>query len=281
MNNFKFYRRFSVFKFQRSYFCGKEGQNRYNYEYESPEEQNISMITILQKSLKIFLKSCVFFLFCKWIIFTKYNDLTKQYNTYLINEAMEIRLNDYVSRNIQKMFENYIFRTDTPEAELVCKLYTKLLNDNKIKFSKGVNIENIYIIESPSIGAVLLKNGDLFLSNRIIQLAESEDEIAFFIACEMAHLLCDKVSNRFKNVLLDKMLPQEETSEVQSNDFTKIKRDSIEEINKYLLFYPESYFNYFEEIDICRIALKLLKNSGFDLQQVNIFNIVYKNYEKV
>jgi hypothetical protein len=268
MNNyFKKFRKYDI-KFPRRFFCEKN-DSRYNYEYESPQEQNINLKTIAQKFLKIVFKVSVFCYFFKWIFFSKFNDLTKQYNTYFINESIEFKLNNYFSKKIQKFLENYIYRTDTDEAQLVYKIYDKILKDNKIKFTNQISPENIYVIESPSIGAILLKNGDLFISNRVLQLANNnEDEIAFFISCEIAHLLSEKVSNRFTHILLDQFYQPQLPLKIQSNDFLTFKRESIESINKYLVFYPESHFNFFEEIDMCRIALKLLKNSGYDLQQV-------------
>ena len=77
MNNYlKFLRKnkFEI-KFHRNFFFEKSSQNRYDYEFESPEEQNISVKTILQKAFKFFLKATAFYFICKWMFFTKFNNL--------------------------------------------------------------------------------------------------------------------------------------------------------------------------------------------------------------
>ena len=109
---------------------------------------------------------------------------------YFFNESCELWLSNQVSNKIKELFKHNIYKHDLEETKRVTEIFKNVCAKNKIFFPHY----NVYIVEFPSIGAFMLKNGDLFISSRVIELAdeESNDEIAFLISHELAHILSGK-----------------------------------------------------------------------------------------
>jgi hypothetical protein len=270
-----------------------ENKDRYTLNHELPEKKDIKLRPFPERLIIFLIKVMLLYYLLKHFFFTKYNIISKRKVPYLINENIEIIFNDYISKRLQAIFTNKTYRTDTPEVELVYKIYTNLLKKNKIIFTKQITKDNIYIIDTPTIASFLLKNGDLFISNRIIELGNSEEnEIAFFIATEIANLLMEKTTERFIRVLYDNYITSNLINKKVKTNVNRIPklelpsylREKESFINDYVLFYPESKTNtYFEEIDMCRVALKLLNAADYELNKV--FNCLkyleYSDNEKV
>jgi hypothetical protein len=122
-----------------------------------------------------------------------------------------------------------------------------------------------------------LINGDLFISKRVIDIADNiEDEIAFLIACEIANILMGKstdrcfkiISNSHNFFYANKKYTSHELNSDTINSFITTKE------NKFLCFYPESILgNINEEFEIMKVALTLLHRAKYNLDQV-IYKIV-------
>jgi hypothetical protein len=243
-----------------------------------PEKKDVELRPISERLLIFLLKVMLLYYLLKYFFFTKYNTIAKRKVPYLINENIELIFNDYISKRLQAMFSNKTYRTDTPEVELAYNIYTNLLKKNKIVFTKQITKDNIYIIDTPTIALFLLKNGDLFISNRVIELGNSEEnEIAFFIATEISNLLMGKTTERFIRVLYDHYITSNlinkkvkaNVNRIPKLELSSYLREKESFINDYVLFYPESKINtYFEEIDICRVTLKLLNDADYELSKV-------------
>ena len=241
---------------------------RYDYNYEAPEQQEINFKTIGFKFLKFILIVLLGFNVLKWLLFMKYNKVSKTYQVYFINELFEMKLADFVSHKLQKVLEHQIYKTNSEEGALVYKIYKKLLEGNKI--SLNITQENVFLIDSISYGAFMNKNGDLFISNKLIELANNnEDEVAFFLAIELVSNFTGKFFERvLKYFLLEKVLPDYDVTKMRLRSFSSHYIDKLNKYNRFLYFYPESNIsNYYEEMNMISLALKLLKQGGFNVFQ--------------
>jgi len=272
--NHKIFMKISSFKFSDN-LNNEESKcdQRYFHDFESPQSQ---AITTEKLSIRILKYSVIFSITLVLIykyLFNKYNPLSKNSKLFLINDNFDTKLSEKASMKLKKILEHYIYKEDSEEVKTVLKIYKNLADKSKFPYSPNIN--NIFVIHSVSIGAFLLKNGDFFISDRIIELANNkEDEIAFFIAAEMASTLMGNNTKRiFYYYILKhfgKYFKLEPTnSKITQSKFSAFKRDSLNFFNYFLHFYPENIIStYYEEYEIMRLAFKLLNKADYDLLQV-------------
>jgi hypothetical protein len=250
--------------------------NRYFYDFQSPEQQTINILPIYERISLFIIKIIIIGIVIYYAFLQKFNPISRKRNLYLVNEYFELKFARYISKRIHKIYEPYIYKNDTPEAELILKIYKNLLAKNKINVGgKQVNQENIFIVDSQSIGAFLCKNGDLFISNRIIDLSNgNEDEIALFISSQITNVLLGNFTPVCFNILFSIFSErfQSLNSDDPSNYFRKTllhrKREELFKYNKYLFFYPETcVINYYDEVENLRYNLKLLNKANYNLEQ--------------
>ena len=276
-----------IFKLNKFKFCEKtkNDDQRFYTEFETPEDQTIKLMKFGYKILIIAFKFSVVSGLLYYCFFSKYNNVSKKKRLYFINEMCEIKLAKVVSNKIKEYFKYYIYIKEGEETELIYKIYRHLLEKNSIKIP--ITKDNVNVIESPSIGAFLSKNGDLFISKRIIELADNkEDEIAFFIAAEIASVLRGDFTYRiFKCVesIVQKTFSEE--SVVKSTNIITSKRNFLNSFNKFLFFYPECVFTtLYDEVELMRLTLKILNKAEYNLVEVILFLIYlieYSNNEKI
>lgn len=251
---------------------------RYIYDYEAPEKQEISLQSLRSRILRKLLLFTSISTFIYIFLLRKYNHPAKRYQLYLINESMDTKLSGFASKKLQMLLNHYIYKKDSEEATLVLNIYKRLLEENKIKLE--ISQDNIFVIDSMSIGVFLFKNGDLFISNRILELAENnQDEIALFIATEISSNLHGKTTSRiFKYIFYEKIKNyfsnlngkrnKSNQSLISESNFINHKINSLMILNKYLYFYPESKVaTVFEESEILRLAIQLVKKANFNIVQ--------------
>jgi hypothetical protein len=250
-------------------------QNRYLYEFESPETQDVNLKSATEKYSYILLKLIILSFGIYFILLKKYNPISKHRELYFINEYSECKFFDFVTKKIIKRYQHYIFKQDSEECEKVYNICKNLIEKNNLP-TGFIKKEQIYIIDSPSIGALLSKNGDLLISYRVLELSNQlDDEIAFFVAFELAHVLMGKSSYRFFKIIKENMnlkiklaSKKFKKEEIYQNFLTK-KFEELSLDNRFLYFYPESKIsNYYEEIEIARVALNLLYKAGYNLDKV-------------
>lgn len=249
---------------------------RYNYEFEAPENSDFEYKSKL-KSLMMLLLSIGLFSFGIYIFFLrKLNLITKNYQFYFINEYFELKLASYISNKIQKIFSHYIYKHESDYSLYALEIYKNLLDkNNTIKSNKNfISKENIFIIESEALGCFMLKNGDLFISSRLIEICESNpNHLAFLIACEIAFQAMGLDSNRILKIFFDLRSKdsilknkEKENQELPRFSLADRKKKDLEFYNRFLLFYPESIvLNYLEEKEVLKIALRILHKSDFDV----------------
>lgn len=265
-------------------FCLDEKDNknikRYEYDYEAPEDSNFEYKSKIKRFLNL-LSALFLFSYCFYYFFLqKLNILTKKRELYLINEFFEVKLNNYFSNKIQKIFENYIFNHDNKDIDFVLKVYKRILQKNKIPF-RNIDKYKIFIIQSETLGCFILKNGDIFISNRLIDFCKkNENYLSFFISSELAFLAMELNTKRIFEIWLHKKKEKSkhlkktfyETDDLPSFSLMDKKQKQLEYFNRFLLYYPESIVsNYFLEKEVMKIALKLLVKSEYDILEVKIF----------
>lgn len=253
---------------------------RYFHEFESPQAQTITVKTFGFKIAKFLLIISTMIIVIYKFLLHKYNVLSKNYKWYIINNYYDIKLSQSASDKLKNILEHYIYKKDCEETQLVFKIYKNLAEKNHFPFIPNIN--NIYVVHFVSIGACLFKNGDLFISDRIIELANNnEDQIAFFISAEMASCLMDNVTKRILYYYLlknyGKYLPVEaKNAKITSFSFVGYKRDNLNFFNYFLHFYPENVIStYYEEYEIMRVAFKLMNKAEYNLDEVNIIKFYY------
>ena len=249
-----------------------KSNKRYDYEYENPEDKEINLTTLGYKILFITFQISLSLLFIYLLIFKKYNEITKMREKYFINERYENWLAGRISNVIKQEFKHNIFKQEEDETIRVQQIFKNLCAKNKIFFPAY----NAYVVEFPSIGALLLKNGDLFISSRTFQMAESDDEIAFLISHEIAHLVSDKSLHIILKIVKNRMLAEtifakhiEKGNEIQGNNILTSNFLNLIDYNKYLSFYPDNViFNPLEEFGFFPVTLRILDKAEYDLIKV-------------
>ena len=252
-------------------------KKRYEYDYEAPEDSNYEYKSIIKRFLNLMIRICLFSFGLYYFFFQKINLITKNRELYLLNEYFEIKVTNYLSKKIQNIFENYIYHHEHKDVEFVIKVYKILLKNNKIPFEK-IDRFNIFIIQSESLGCFILKNGDLFISSRLIEVCKNnENYLAMFISNELAYQAMGKNSKRIFKIWLHKKKEKSnflkkvlyKGDDLPSFSLLDKKQKQLEYFNRFLLFYPESIvLNYFEEKEVLRLALKLINNSEYDILEV-------------
>lgn len=251
---------------------------RYDYDFEAPEDSNFEYKSKLKKVFYFVLNFSLFSYGIYFFFLNKLNLITKKREFYLLNETFELRVSEMFSRKIQKIFEHYIYKHDIAENQIILDIYKKILEKNKIK-SSHVKNSNVFIVESETLGCLMLETGDLFISSRLIDLSNNNpNHLAFFIACEVAYQAMGLNSTRIKEIVKNQKFQKiffKENKNRSNEDLPKYtitdkKFKELEYYNRYILFYPESVVtNYFEEKEIFRLALKILNNAEFDIFDVN------------
>jgi hypothetical protein len=252
-------------------------KKRYEYDYESPEDSNYEYKSKIKRFLNSLIGFVLFSYGFYYFFLLKMNLLTKKRELYLLNEIFELKLTNYFSKKIQKIFEDYIFNHQYKDMNFVIKVYKNLLKKNKIPYEK-INIENIFIIQSESIGCIVLKNGDLFITNRLIDFCkENENYLGMFISSELAYQAMGLNTKRIFKIWLNKKKENSkhlkktlyQTDYLPSYSLMDKRQRQLEYFNRYLLYYPESIIlNYFEEKELLKIALKILNRAEYDILEV-------------
>lgn len=250
---------------------------RYEYDYESPEDSNFEYISKLKKYLDILLRLLLLSFGFHYFFLQKINIITKKKEPYFLNDFLELRISKYFSKKIQKIFENFIYIHEHPDALKVLSVYKNLLQSNKIP-SDYLSEKNIFIVHSEAIGCFILKNGDLFISSRLVEICKkNENYFAMFIANELAFQAMGLDTKRMLKIYINRQMEKSkflkkviyQGNEIISLNLFEKKEKQIEYYNRFLLFYPESIIlNYFEEKEILKVALKFIKNSEYDLLEV-------------
>jgi len=251
---------------------------RYSYEYEAPENSDFEYKSKLKRIFMFLFHFSLFSLGIYIFFFRKLNILTKKYELYFLNESLETKIATFISKKIQKIFENYIQKHDSEDALFVYDIYKFILEKNGIvnnKTNSLIKNENIYVIQSENLGCLILKNGDLFISSRLVDLSKNNPNyLAFFISCELAHQAMGLESKRIfkiifdiktQNSILRQKIKNQEDEDLPKYSLSEKKFRELEFYNRYLLFYPESVImNYLEEKELLKIALRILHKTNLD-----------------
>lgn len=250
---------------------------RYNYEYEAPENSDFEYKSKIKKFFMFIFRLSLFSFGIYIFFFRKLNLITKKYELYFLNESLELKIASYISKKIQKIFDHYIQKHDSEDALFVLEIYKTILEKNEIlkNTSNIITNKNIYVIQSESLGCFILKNGDLFISSRLIDLSKDDPNyLAFFISCEIAHQAMGLDSNRIfkimfdiktKNSILRQKIKNQEDEDLPKFSLSERKFRELEFYNRYLLFYPESIImNYLQEKELLKIALRILHKANID-----------------
>ncbi len=274
-------------KFNLNFFCEnskKESDNnnndnhikRYNYEYEAPENLDFEYKSKL-KNFVILLFSICLFSFGFYIFFLrKLNLLTKKYHFYFLTEYFELKIASFISNKIQKIFSHYIYKHESEFALQALDVYTILLNKNNFlnTTTNKIEKENIFVIESEALGCFMLKNGDLFISSRLMEVCQSNpSHLGFFIASEIAFQAMGLDSSRILKIFFDLKsinsvvrYKDKENQELPKFSLADSKKKDLELYNRFLSFYPESVvLNYLEEKEVLKIVLRILHKADFNV----------------
>lgn len=280
----------SLFKLNSKQFCEKsknESDNnnnseehikRYNYEYENPENLDFEYKSKLKNLLMLFFSISLFSFGFYLFFLRKLNLTTKNYQFYFLNQYFELKIASYVSNKIQKIFAHYIHKHESEYALEALEVYKTLLTKNNlINVSKSkITKENIFVIESEALGCFMLKNGDLFVSSRLIDVCKTnENYLAFFLSCEIAFQAMGLDSKRILKIFFDlksknSILKTKETEDQEMPRFSLAdkKKKELEYYNRFLLFYPESLvLNYLQEKELLKIALRILNKAEYDVSE--------------
>jgi hypothetical protein len=252
-------------------------KKRYEYDYESPQDSNYEYKSKMKRFFNLIISILLFSYGFYYFFLQKMNLLTKKMELYFINEYFELKLTNYFSKKIQIIFGDYIFNHQYKDINFVLNVYKNLLKKNKIPY-ENIKKENIFIIQSESLGCLLLKNGDLFITNRLIDFCkENKNYLGMFISSELAYQAMGLNTHRILKIWFEKKKENSkhlkkslyQTDYLPSYSLMDKRQRQLEYFNKYLLFYPESIIlTYFEEKEILKVALKILNKAEYDIIEV-------------
>lgn len=116
----------------------------------------------------------------------------------IFTDEGEVHLGDAVAERIQK---NYKVIEDTAVTDYLVNIGNKLAKHlplTKLRFQ-------FFLVDLPDANAFVLPGGRIYISRKLVALAESEDEVAGVIAHEMGHLVAHEqainVTRQFREVL--------------------------------------------------------------------------------
>jgi len=247
---------------------------RYNYDYEAPENSDFEYKSKLKSFIRLLIRLSIFSLGIYIFFFRKLNFISKKYEIYFLNKTIELKIASHISKKIQAIFDHYIYRHDLENVLFVYEIYKVILEKNNIK-GNILSPENIFVLESESLGCFMLKNGDFFISSRLVEVCKGNpNHLAFFISCEIAYQAIGKDSARIFKIIMDLKTQNTVLIKRKKNLDEDLPRYSIIEkkfkdlefYNRYLLFYPDSIImTYLEEKDLLKIALKILHKANFNI----------------
>ena len=253
-----------------------EDFKRYDHDYESPENKEFSFKTMLERISIFLLKVSTLSVIIYFSFLKKYNEISKERELFFINDNCENWLSNKISNKLQNYFFNYIYKEETEECVRINKIYTNLLEKNKII----VKNKKVFVLKIPNIGCFLLKNGDLFISSNLIDFAENDEEIYFFIAQEISLIVNGKfllrivksyINFNFFNSFLGKFFTK---GDIVSGkiDYSENKISKFKKLDILLSFFPENpNLTYFDQVSLFKATLKLLTNAEIDLNKVRLY----------
>ena len=125
---------------------------------------------------------------------------------------------------------------DLSPLMIACQKGNKELIEHfvKNKIDLKISPEKVFVIDSLSIAAFINKNGDLFISDRILELSDkNENEIALFIGTEITSNLMEKFTSRIINFLIDYYIPLNKSKVISKTNKFVDKIDANNEFNKF------------------------------------------------
>ncbi|GFO03230.1 metalloendopeptidase oma1, mitochondrial [Plakobranchus ocellatus] len=92
---------------------------------------------------------------------------------------------------LKEQFKDKLYPINSIEAYRVLDVAERLLRANpelsQMKFDKW----NVYVIKDPMVNACVLPTGDMFVFNGILEIANTQDQLAIILGHEMAHAVLE------------------------------------------------------------------------------------------
>ncbi|GFS24982.1 metalloendopeptidase OMA1, mitochondrial [Elysia marginata] len=95
------------------------------------------------------------------------------------------------AKMLKEKFDHQLYPMDSFQVARVFDIAQRLLRANpeltQMKFDKW----NIYVIKDPTVNACVLPTGDMFVFDGILELANTQDQLAIILGHEMAHAVLE------------------------------------------------------------------------------------------
>jgi len=177
------------------------------------------------------------------------------------------RLNTYNAAILDKYYQmtSYLkssvkrerFIKDYSIEALVNTTYKKIIDANSLTCDPG----NILIFRSASINAACIGEGTLLINVGLLARLQSESELAFVIAHELAHYEMDHVKKRIFQAETEN-LDRRVVQVIKNGIKGKVNADDLEDISS--IIYKRGNFSREMEMEADSLGYILFRNAGFD-----------------
>jgi len=176
-----------------------------------------------------------------------------------MNTSTAVILDKYymMTSYLKSSVKNERFIKDNPIEVLINGIYKKIIDANTLTCDPG----NILIYRSAHINAACIGEGTLLLNVGLLSRLQTESELAFVIAHELAHYEIDHVKNKIfqsETQNLDKKVVQIMKKGIKG----KVNPDDLENLNS--IIYKQGRFSREMEVEADSLGYILFRNAGFE-----------------
>ena len=123
------------------------------------------------------------------LLFRRKNNFSQNIEYKLINEKFEHYLGGKISSFILNKYKARIYKKGTDEEQRVEAILLKIIDSNNLENLKEIEKIKIKIVHTPLIATFMSIDGTLFISVKLLQMCETESELAIALTHELAHYL--------------------------------------------------------------------------------------------
>ncbi|KAK3740863.1 hypothetical protein RRG08_011325 [Elysia crispata] len=102
-----------------------------------------------------------------------------------------VKISQAEARMLEEQFKHKLYPSNSFQAARVLDIAQRLLRANpeltQMKFEKW----NVFVVKDPTVNACVLPTGDMFVFDGILELANTQDQLAIILGHEMAHAVLE------------------------------------------------------------------------------------------
>ncbi len=185
---------------------------------------------------------------------TEYNLATKQQETLLYGTEKEVKIGDSVAPKIEA---RYTIMTDVDVNERVQRVLDRIV---AVCDRKDI-VYFVKVIDDDPLNAVSLPGGYIYVFRGLIDIVDSDDQLAGVIAHEVGHITARHSVKRIQNAYAAMLL---QVAATQANG--NVAGGTNFALNSLFIAHSQK-----DEFESDRLSIKYLKKAGYDPTAMTVF----------